>query len=61
MKQVNLAIGNQDMLTDAHLRVKVCGAGLRSQPSVLMLPASPPRQTGVRYGLVGRNGEGKVP
>ncbi|KAG8714810.1 hypothetical protein FRC09_017225, partial [Ceratobasidium sp. 395] len=37
LKQVNISIGNRDILTDAHLRLK----------------------TGVRYGLVGRNGQGK--
>lgn len=37
LKQVNIAIGNKDILVDGHLRLK----------------------TGVRYGLVGRNGQGK--
>ncbi|EJD53221.1 P-loop containing nucleoside triphosphate hydrolase protein [Auricularia subglabra TFB-10046 SS5] len=37
LKQVNIAIGNEDLLVDAHVRFKA----------------------GVRYGLVGRNGEGK--
>ncbi|KZV85529.1 P-loop containing nucleoside triphosphate hydrolase protein [Exidia glandulosa HHB12029] len=37
LKQVNIAIGNEDLLVDAHVRFKA----------------------GIRYGLVGRNGEGK--
>ncbi|KDQ06596.1 hypothetical protein BOTBODRAFT_246354 [Botryobasidium botryosum FD-172 SS1] len=37
LKQVNISVGNLDLLVDAHVRLK----------------------TGIRYALVGRNGEGK--